>query len=170
MSTFKRGSEQKVSLATSLLKQIGVKFTMQRIIYVICYIVLVLFITHTAYKHIKYKTFYLTELRFNLLMYGLVHLGFIPFICIQYYSIYLPILYTKKYLFGSVIVLKENPNTTNTLCHSYRRLQTSTVRELSILFVFTPIENSMFPRRAIFATSFSVLHSSSHKHNQEKLP
>lgn len=27
MSTFKRGSEEKVSLATSLLKQIGVTFT-----------------------------------------------------------------------------------------------------------------------------------------------
>ncbi len=59
----------------------------------------------------------------------------------------------------------------STLYHLYYMLQTSTIRKLSILFVFTPsIENSMFPRRAIFATSFCVLHSSSHKHNQEKLP
>lgn len=49
--------------------------------------------------------------------------------------------------------------------------QNSTVRDLFILFVFTrAIENSMFPRRAIFASSFGALHSWSHKHNQEKLP
>lgn len=77
----------------------------------------------------------------------------LDFATVQYYI-------PKKHIF--YFILKETSKyNLSTLYHSHYMLQTSTIRKLSILFVFTPsIENSMFPRRAIFAISFCVLHSS----------